>query len=204
MISFFLTGLTHPVAFELEPGFNTVGRNPTNDLRIRDATVSSFHCEIVVDHDAVVVRDLGSSNGTFVDGQRVQEGMLAPGATLRLGTFELRMELRDETESPDVTVPEVPVEAPLPVSSLLPGGFPSCLHHPSVYASFLCKRCQKKFCTDCVRTLQLSGGKTHVFCPSCSGLCDPLPLPEGVQTAPPKKPLSILGRLSQTIHIRPK
>lgn len=203
MLSFFLTGLSHPVAFELEPGFNTVGRNPTNDLRIRDATVSSFHCEIVLDRDAVLVRDLGSSNGTFVDGQQVQEGALTPGSILRLGTFELRLELRDEEDATNVSVPELPVEAP-PTSSLLPGGYPACLHHPSVYASFLCKRCQKKFCTECVRTLQLSGGKTHVFCPSCSALCDSLPLPEGVVTAPQKKPLSILGRLSQTIHIRPK
>jgi hypothetical protein len=157
----------------------------------------------VVDRDSVLVRDLGSSNGTFVDGQPVQELKLTHGCILRLGTFELRLELREEADAPRVAVPELPVEAP-PGSSQLPGGHPSCLHHRSVYATFLCKRCQKPFCTECVRTLQLSGGNTHVLCPSCSGLCDVLQPPEGAVTAPPKKPQSILGRLSQTIHIRPR
>src|SRR5439155_20060400 len=55
MSKLLLTGLTHPGTFELEPGFNAVGRNPTNDFRLQDATVSSFHCEIVVSEDSVLV-----------------------------------------------------------------------------------------------------------------------------------------------------
>ena len=93
-----LTGLTHPGAFELEPGFNTLGRNPTNDFRVHDVTVSSFHCEIVVSEDCVLVRDLGSTNGTYIDGQPVQEAQLTSGRILRLGSAELRLESLPVTE----------------------------------------------------------------------------------------------------------
>ena len=93
-----LTGLTHPGTFELEPGFNTLGRNPTNDFRVHDVTVSSFHCEIVVSEDSVLVRDLGSTNGTYIDGQPVQEAQLTSGQILRLGSAELRLESTPVTE----------------------------------------------------------------------------------------------------------
>src|SRR5881275_2371627 len=93
-----LTGLTHPGTFELEPGFNTLGRNPTNDFRVHDSTVSSFHCEIVLSDDAVVVRDLGSTNGTYIDGQRIDEGVLKPGQVLRLGSADLRLEVRNDPQ----------------------------------------------------------------------------------------------------------
>src|SRR5437762_10037996 len=89
-----LTGLTHPGTFELEPGFNTLGRNPTNDFRVHDVTVSSFHCEIVVSNESVLVRDLGSTNGTYIDGEQVHEAQLKPGQILGLGSAELRLDLQ--------------------------------------------------------------------------------------------------------------
>jgi hypothetical protein len=203
MPAYVLTGLTQPLSFELEQGFNRLGRNPTNDLRLRDATVSSFHCEIVVKQQSIVVRDLGSSNGTFVDGRQITEGLLAPGSVLRLGSFELKLEEQADSLSAAVPAPTATPE-PLTPEPLLPDGRRACGKHSDTHAAFECPRCQTAFCSECVRVLRLTGGEARMFCPHCSGLCQPLPLPAGVPTTPPKKPSSILGRLSQTIRIRLK
>ena len=196
-----LIGLTHPGAFELEPGFNTLGRNPTNDFRVHDATVSSFHCEIVVSEESVLVRDLGSTNGTFIEGQPIREARLEPGQILRLGSADLRLEMQPGVEPPRVAIPEVKVEAP-PVSTTLPDGSLSCLNHADVRAAVRCVKCQRAYCDECVHVLALSGGQSRAFCPSCSGPCEPIP---GQSTAPLKpKKQSLFGRLTQTIRIRLK
>ena len=82
-----------PIAFELMPGLNRVGRNPTNDCRVADASISSFHCEITLNPDNTVhVRDLASTNGTYIDGVQALDGELKPGQILRLGTVEFALE----------------------------------------------------------------------------------------------------------------
>ena len=198
---FALTGLTHPGTFELEPGFNTLGRNPTNDFRVHDVTVSSFHCEIVVSEDSILVRDLGSTNGTYIDGQPILEAPLKPGQVLRLGSAEVRLDSQALPEPPRVAIPELTVEQP-PASATLPDGSLSCLNHPETRAVVQCAKCQKLFCEECVHVLRLAGGKTRAFCPSCSGICQPLP---GVTEVPLKpKRQSLFGRLTQTIRIRLK
>jgi hypothetical protein len=198
-----LTGLSHPGTFELEPGFNTLGRNPTNDFRVHDATVSSFHCEIVLNEDSILVRDLGSTNGTFVDGQSIQEGQLKPGQILRLGSAELRLDSHPLPEPTHIAIPELHAELP-PSSEILPDGSLSCLNHRDVSAIVKCLRCQKLFCEDCVHILGLAGGKSRVFCPACSGPCEPLPGKSLPETAPKPKKQSLFGRLTQTIRIRLK
>jgi len=197
-----LTGLTHPGEFELEPGFNTFGRNPTNDYRLHDATVSSFHCEIVLSEDSVLVRDLGSTNGTFIDNQPVQEGQLKPGQILRLGSAELRLESEPVPEPVQISVPELTVETP-PASVALPDGSFSCLNHQDARATVKCVKCEQMFCEECVHVLRLSGGQRRVFCPACSGHCEPLPGAPGSKSGQKKKQ-SLLGRLTQTIRIRLK
>ena len=63
----------------------TIGSSPSNDVVVDDPTVSRYHCEIRVDVDGARVRDLGSLNGTSVDGVRVIEAFLRDESTLRLG-----------------------------------------------------------------------------------------------------------------------
>jgi hypothetical protein len=70
-----------------------IGRSPENDVTLSDSTVSRQHAEIVRDGDAWVVRDLGSSNGTKVNGAGVVEHMLADGDELRVGSANLRFEM---------------------------------------------------------------------------------------------------------------
>lgn len=88
-----LSWVNKPFAFELLPGLNRLGRNPTNDFRVADASISSFHCEVTLENgNTVHVRDLASTNGTFIDGIPLLDGELKPGQSLRLGSVEFRLE----------------------------------------------------------------------------------------------------------------
>lgn len=80
-------------AYELKVDKTTVGRLEDNAFQIPEGSVSSHHCEIVLRGNDVVVKDLNSTNGTFINGQQVTgEGVLKPGQILRLGQIEMRLE----------------------------------------------------------------------------------------------------------------
>ena len=74
---------------ELKPGTNSFGRTEANDVALDDPSVSSSHCQIVVDNGNAVIRDLGSTNGTCIDHAPVQEAALRTGQTIHLGHLEL-------------------------------------------------------------------------------------------------------------------
>jgi len=69
-----------------------IGSHPLNDLLLDERTVSRFHCEIFVDEKGHWVKDLGSRNGTVVDGVTVKEAALRSGSLLVLGRVSLRFE----------------------------------------------------------------------------------------------------------------
>ena len=69
-----------------------VGSAAGNDVVLRDPTVSRVHVSLSPQREGVHVRDLGSTNGTFVDGVRVREAWLQAGSLLRLGDTTLRAE----------------------------------------------------------------------------------------------------------------
>jgi len=77
----------------------TIGRGDHNTLTIRDNAVSQTHCEILVFGPEVIVRDLGSSNGTFVNGERLhnQQRPLLAGQTVKFGSITARLELEDSS-----------------------------------------------------------------------------------------------------------
>jgi serine phosphatase RsbU (regulator of sigma subunit) len=76
-----------------------LGRRPPCELVLRDAEVSGLHCQVSVQGDEVTVQDLGSTNGTFVQGERVARSLaLPPGGALQVGSHVFRHELRDENE----------------------------------------------------------------------------------------------------------
>lgn len=74
----------------------TIGRQEGLDLRIPFSTVSRRHCEVVIENGEVVVRDLGSSNGTFLNDVRIQETTLAPGDRLTVGPVVLTIQIDGE------------------------------------------------------------------------------------------------------------
>jgi pSer/pThr/pTyr-binding forkhead associated (FHA) protein len=76
--------------FRLRPGaVKTVGRAPRADFVVDAALVSRLHCRITAAADTLEVVDLKSTNGTFVNGKRVEKAQLADGDRLRVGRVEL-------------------------------------------------------------------------------------------------------------------
>jgi len=66
-----------------------LGRRDGNDLVIVDPSVSGRHALVRPDDDALAVEDLGSTNGTLIDGTKIERGRVAPGQVLRIGKVEL-------------------------------------------------------------------------------------------------------------------
>jgi len=83
----------------------TLGVAKDCDIALSDPTVSRHHCRIEYRDDLLFVRDLGSTNGTFVDGVQILEALLHPGVRLRLGRSELRLVARRRAASADKTGP---------------------------------------------------------------------------------------------------
>lgn len=72
----------------------TIGREPGNAIALtQDTTVSRKHAEISKSADGFVIRDLGSSNGTFVNGARITEQALSPGDEVQVGSSRFRFEI---------------------------------------------------------------------------------------------------------------
>jgi hypothetical protein len=147
---------------ELNWGTTRLGRAEDNDLRLDHPSISSHHCQIELGLDFVLIRDLGSTNGTFIDGQRVAEARLEPGQALRLGDVEVLV----ERSLAQITVPE-PEPPKLPQSVVLGDGSESCLNHPAVRAAWRCTYCRNIFCNPCIHHLHIKGGRRHKFCPHC-------------------------------------
>jgi pSer/pThr/pTyr-binding forkhead associated (FHA) protein len=80
----------------------TVGRDPGNDIILRDPKVSRHHAEIVFERGFFVLHDLASANGTYVNAKRVRVAPLTHGAKLRLGNSHGRFseELPTESDTP--------------------------------------------------------------------------------------------------------
>ena len=78
--------------YELKVDRTTVGRVSDNAFEIPEASVSSHHAEIILQGNDVVIRDLGSTNGTFINGEKITEAVLKPEQTLRFGTVEMRLD----------------------------------------------------------------------------------------------------------------
>jgi len=74
-----------------------IGRKPGNDLVLADEKTSGSHAEIVLEGDRCILRDLGSTNGTLLDGKRVTELLLTPGDVVTFGRW--RVAFREEGAS---------------------------------------------------------------------------------------------------------
>jgi predicted component of type VI protein secretion system len=85
----------------------TVGRVEENTFQITDPSVSSRHAEILLRGTDIVVKDLNSTNGTFINNDRITESVLKPGQTLRFGQVELKID-----DGKPVGGPAAPAYAP--------------------------------------------------------------------------------------------
>jgi Inner membrane component of T3SS, cytoplasmic domain len=75
--------------FELKPGVNSFGRGFNCDFRLDDPSVSGSHAQVIVDSFSIVVKDLHSTNGTFINRSQVREGFLQPGQMISIGGVEM-------------------------------------------------------------------------------------------------------------------
>lgn len=81
------------VQHTLRTGTSTVGRGSDADIRIGDAAASRQHLQLVWDGTAGVARDLGSTNGSKINGQRFREAALSPNTVITIGQTALRFQL---------------------------------------------------------------------------------------------------------------
>ena len=78
---------------KLEEGVTIVGRHDECHLKIKSSQVSRQHCHLFEKKGLLLVKDLGSANGTYVNGKRVKEQqVLEPGDELTIGDVQLRVE----------------------------------------------------------------------------------------------------------------
>src|SRR5881392_4149423 len=100
----------------------TLGRDPGNDIILRDPKVSRHHAEIVFERGFFVLHDLASANGTFVNGRRVRVAPLTHGAKVRLGNsygrFSEELPTENDGESLKAVEPFEQVTPPPPTEEM--------------------------------------------------------------------------------------
>lgn len=79
-----------PTVIALTGARLTIGRLPFNTIQIIDRTVSGFHAELINEHGHYRLHDRGSSNGTFVNGQKIADYHLNEACTIAFGTVEAK------------------------------------------------------------------------------------------------------------------
>ncbi len=108
MPSYRLVSTTDDQRFDLPPGRTVVvGRGVDTDITVYDPTISRRHAELIAGPDGVTVKDLGSSNGTHVNGRRLTTARLAPGDSVSFGKVSYQLELAP-------TTPRSPLPSPPP------------------------------------------------------------------------------------------
>ena len=83
--------LRSELGWEITPFPQMIGRSPGCPIRIGDATVSREHAMVWMKEDMPFMRDLGSQNGTRVNGKRVVECVMTAGDLIQLGHISLRL-----------------------------------------------------------------------------------------------------------------
>ena len=102
LLSAGMTGRTH----DLKAEKTTVGRVEDNTFQIAEPSVSSHHCEVLLRGNDIIIKDLNSTNGTFINGEKISESAIKPGQILRLGQIEMRL----ETDTPPAPSSKKPLD----------------------------------------------------------------------------------------------
>ena len=93
-----VAGPSAPFTFPLKPGVTAIGHGENCDVVVADRYVSRRHCLIELGPNEVVIRDLGSKNGTLLNGLPISESRLQPGDRITIGTSELIFSQSAEVE----------------------------------------------------------------------------------------------------------
>ena len=125
-----------PQAWEIQlrHGVNRIGRGEQNDFQVAHLSVSGTHCEVVVSSAGAILKDLGSTNGTFVNRTPVHEAILQTGQHVQLGMVDMVFD--SATASAVTTGTSAPPPPPPPVSARMTGlqisGSRAAAAHPTV------------------------------------------------------------------------
>jgi len=109
-------------AHELNVDRTTIGRVDDNMFQIAEASVSSHHCEVHLRGSEVLIRDLNSTNGTFINGEKIAESILKPGQTLRLGNIELKLEAEGAPAASAPAAAPSPAKRQVEATMVIPRG----------------------------------------------------------------------------------
>ena len=91
-------------AIEISKDLTLVGRKEDCDLRLDHKSISKLHCVIVKTDGLLLIRDLGSTNGTRVNGQRIRRAALLPNDQLTIANLHYRI-LLGGADAPSVPAP---------------------------------------------------------------------------------------------------
>ncbi|MDB6030041.1 MAG: domain containing protein [Verrucomicrobiales bacterium] len=182
--------------FDLRLGINKVGRVLGNTFQVEHPTISSQHCVILwLDDGVILVRDCGSTNGTFINDESIKESRLTSGQILKLGDVEFEL----DSAQANVSVPNMRV--PMRPAALADGSIPCfTTSHWTLPAIARCVKCKKEYCSKCIHVLTRSDGQLLQLCPNCSGEMQPLPGKGGLKLQ--KK--SFFGRIKETLKLTRK
>ena len=184
-----------PEAFDLRPGRSLFGRSAGNDFTLQDPAVSESHCELDVSDGFVIVRDLGSTNGTYVDHQRIGETTIYPGQTLQIGALEMIL----EADAVQVALPKLHVESNPYANDVgyLDDGYAACREHSGRHAVWECTHCGRVYCDECVKKLRRIGGAQLRLCPNCGQSCKLSAWSESVK----RRKKSFLNTITETVFM---
>jgi hypothetical protein len=144
----------------------------------------------VVAGNDVSIQDLGSANGTFINGQPVQTAKLLHGQAIRLGNVEMmfhteslapattdtaapRLRFSTSSQTPAPSAPGDETPPPLRPTFDLSVASKVCKYHPKNMARWFCGQCQRSFCDLCVNSHTV-GGTSQKSCRTCAVTCVPL------------------------------
>ena len=145
----------------------TIGRDPDCDVIVTDSSVSRRHVKVSQSDGGLFVEDVGSSNGTWIDGRRISREVLGYGHPMIVGRMAVTVKTVDAT-SPSAPQPES--SRPLQVQ----GGTkrnPSGRHSPRLFRSFLkCAGNADVECPGCGRRLRCAATTKRVKCRTCESV----------------------------------
>ncbi len=103
--------------FSLPSDVTVIGRRQDCDLCIPLMPVSRRHCELDIEQEAIRLRDLGSQNGTFLNGKRIEETVINPGDYLQVGPVTFAFQVDGKPKN--ITLPDPSmIKPPLPIQSV--------------------------------------------------------------------------------------
>ena len=108
----------------LKPGANSIGRQSTNAIPLKDSTLSRLHCEVILAGTVATLLDKGSRNGTLLNGKKIDAQVLQPGDKIQIGATTLWYEKKNiAAEKP--SAPPKPAVAEATPASAAPAARPA-------------------------------------------------------------------------------